>query len=343
MNQIKSLSGRTYILDRTHPVGKGGEAQLFNVSNYSGAVAKLYTPNLCNSHRERKLMAMLQIPLSDELETELAWPKDILYDNNEQLIGFVMRKVSGGIPLNVIFSDESNCDLLKRIIVAKNLCVTINNIHKAGLVIGDLNPKNILVLETGLVRIIDTDSFHITDNQGRTFRCEVCVPEYISPKISTVISKGETLKTTPLPTYTQESDEYSLAILIFQLLLHGVHPFSVALAKGNDLDTPQPADLMKRYNFPYDKCPYGMKLPVYALPFKILSERLRFMFIKSFSKGESISAEIWYDALCDFEKEISRTCKANHNHKYRKGLRKCPYCDALKRKELFFKNQKKKH
>lgn len=343
MNQIKSLSGRTYILDRNHPIGKGGEAQLFSISNYSGAVAKLYTQNLCNSHRERKLMAMLQIPLSDELETELAWPKDILYDHTGKLLGFVMRKISGSVPLNTIFSDESY-HLLQRITIAKNLCITINHIHKAALVIGDLNPYNILVLETGLVRLIDTDSFHIKDNQNRTFRCEVCIPEFISPRVSNAIPKGETLKTVSLPTYTQDSDEYALAILIFMILMNATHPYTVALAKGNDNDdTPQPIDLMKRYNFPYDKCPYGMKLPVYALPFKMLSERLRFMFIKSFSKGESISAEIWYDALCDFEEEISRTCKVNPNHKYRKGLRKCPYCDTLKRTELFFKNQKKKH
>ena len=335
------LSGRTYRLGKQ--IGKGGEAKVLEVTNYSGAVAKLYEKKLCNAHRERKLMAMLQTPLPPELDTELVWPKDILYDNTGQLSGFVMRKVSGGIPLNVLFSDESY-DLLKRITVAKNLCVAINNIHNAGLVIGDLNTYNVLVLETGMLKIVDTDSFHITDNQGRTFRCEVCVPEYISPQVSNVIPKGETLKTVPLPTYTQKSDEYSLAIIIFQLLLHGTHPFSVALAKNIDSDIPQPADLMKRYNFPYDKCPYGMKLPVYALPFnKMLSERLRFMFIKQFSKGESISAEVWYDALYSFEKDITKTCRVNSNHKYRKGLRKCPYCDTLKRTELFFKNQKKKH
>ncbi len=339
--EYKSLSGRKYVLG--NQCGKGGEAKILEVTNYSEAVAKLYEQKLCNTHRERKLMAMLQMPLTAELNTELVWPKDILYDNTGRLAGFVMRKVSGGTPLNVMYSDESSGDLLKAVAVAKNLSVAVHNIHKGGLIIGDLNPYNILVLETGLVRIIDTDSFHITDNQERTFRCEVCVPEYISPKISTVIPKGETLKTVPLPTYTQESDEYSLAILIFQLLMNGTHPFTAALAKGNDLDIPQPTDLMKRYNFPYDKCPCGMKLPVYALPFKMLSERLRFMFIKQFSKGESISAELWYDALCDFEKEITKTCRVNSNHKYRKGLRKCPYCETLKRKELFFKNQKKKH
>lgn len=336
------LSGRTYRLGKQ--IGKGGEAKVLEVTNYSGAVAKLYEQKLCNAHRERKLMAMLQTPLPPELDTDLVWPKDILYDNTGQLAGFVMRKVSGGTPLNVMYSDESSCDLLKDITVAKNLCVAVYNSHKTGLVIGDLNPCNILVLKTGVVRIIDTDSFHIRDNQGRTFRCEVGVPEFIAPKILNAIPQGETLKTVPLhTTYTQESDEYALAILIFQLLMNGTHPFTVALAKGNDLDMLQPVDLMKRYNFPYDKCPHDMKLPVYALPFKCLSERLRFLFIKSFSNGESISAEVWYDALCNFEKDITKTCRVNSNHKYRKGLRKCPYCDTLKRTELFFKNQKKKH
>ena len=338
--ECRSLFGRRYILRER--IAKGGEAEIYEIEGCGNAVAKIYNAALRTSHREQKLMTMLKIPIDAQLDSLLSWPKDILYDNRGRFAGFVMRRISGGALLEETYSDE-RLDIRKRLVVAKNLCVALYNIHKSGIVVGDLNPKNVLVLEgTGIVRIIDTDSFHISDGK-RTFRCDVCVPEYISPKVSNAIPKGETLKSAPLPTYTRESDEYSLAILIFRLLMDGVHPFSVALAKGNGTDSlPQPAELMKRYCFPYAAAPRGTRLPVFALPFKLLTEELRQMFVKQFSGVGSISAEEWYEALCGLQDEVTKTCRANGQHKYRKGLRKCPYCETARKKEAFFKAQTKR-
>lgn len=339
--EYRSLTGRRYILGER--IAKGGEAEIYEIEGCGNAVAKIYDSPLRTSHREQKLMTMLKTPLDAQLDSLLAWPKDMLYDNKGRFAGFVMRRITGGILLEKIYSDEG-LDLLRRVVIAKNLCVALYNIHrKAGIVVGDLNPKNVLVMEgTGLVRIIDTDSFHISDGK-RTFRCDVCVPEYISPKVSNGIPKGETLKTVPLPTYSRESDEYSLAILIFRILMDGVHPFSVALARGNNSDSlPQPAELMKKYCFPYDVAPRGTRLPVFALPFKLLTEELRQMFVKQLSRGESISEELWFEALCRFQEAVTVTCRADGQHKYRKGLRKCPYCEAARKKEAFFKAQRKR-
>ncbi len=337
--EYQSLLGRRYILGKQ--CGRGGEATIFEVVNYSGAIAKLYKPELCNSYREEKLRTMLRLGVPANLEDQIAYPKDILYLNGK-FVGFVMRRVNG-VLLNEIWEDES-LDMEKRCTIAQNMTALLYQINKADFVCGDLNPYNILIdPATGVVRLIDVDSWHIVDNKsGAVFRCDVCVPEYLSPVIA--IPKGETLKTAPLPTFSMESDRYSLAILLFQLLMNGTHPFAVGVAKGNTTENvPQPTELMRNYQFPYvqGQCPTGYQSPIYSLPYKCLSYRLQALFQKTFN-GENVPIEWFFNALLAYQTEITNTCKKNPIHKYRKGLYSCPYCKANKRKEAFFKAQHQK-
>ena len=336
--EYQSLLGRHYILGKQ--CGRGGEATIFEVVNYSGAIAKLYKPELCNSYREEKLRTMLRLGVPANLEEQIAYPKDVLYRSGK-FVGFVMRRVNG-IPLNEIWDDEL-LDIEKRITIAKNMYALLYEINKANLVVADLNPFNVLIDPvTGFVRLIDVDSWHISDQKsGKVFRCEVCIPEYSI--VANSIPKGETLKTAPLPTFSPETDRYSMAILLFKLLLNS-HPFAVGVAKGNTTESvPQPTELMRKYQFPYvqGQCPAGYQPPIYSLPYKCLTYRLQNLFQKTFN-GENVPIEWYFNALSAYEKEITNTCKKNPLHKYKKGLYSCPYCKANKRKEAFFKAQHKK-
>ena len=331
--EYSSLSGGRYLLGKQ--IGKGGEAKIFDVINYNSAVAKLYNAELCTSCREQKLKVLLQIPIDPILEEQVAFPRDILYQNG-RFVGFVMRKIFGGVSLDALCRDES-FDMRKRITVAQNLCALLNDIHHVGLIVGDLNPFNILVIpSTGMVRLIDVDSWHVLDH-NKVYRCEVCIPEYTSPAITNRMT-GQTLKTADLPTFSKESDIYSLSVLIFMLLMNGTYPFAVGLARGNKAEeAPQPVELMREYRFPYTQCPAGCRLPVYGLPYKVLSPRLQAMFSKIFSQGDGVSIERWFDSLHEFEKEIGKTCKDNEAHKFREGLYKCPYCTVARNQEKFLK------
>src|SRR5262249_29180802 len=90
-------------------------------------------------------------------------------------------------------------------------------VHNHGLVIGDLNPKNILVTKKATVYLLDCDSFQVMAN-GKTYRCETGFPEYTPPEL-----QGLTLKEVDRG---PQHDYFGLAILIFQLLFIGRHPFS---------------------------------------------------------------------------------------------------------------------
>ena len=332
MKSYESYLGNTYWV-QDNSFASGGEGAIYDVHNYYNTVVKIYNPSKRTEHQEKKLKTMLSVKLDDNVAKQFAWPIDIIYQNGS-FVGFVMKKIQG-VPLNVINSDYyKDLPLNKKITIAKNLVVVSHNIHQTGNLIGDMNPNNILVCpQTGLVSLIDCDSFHITDSSKRaTFRCEVAMAEYLAPCVSQKLAKGESLKTAYLPTFTKASDNFSLAIHIFQLLMAGTHPFALAIdstRSKNQEELPQPSENIKKGIFPYDKCPEGFKLPIYALPFEALPETLRALFIKCFSNGEYVAEHELFDALCEYEAKL-KTCKTNHNHEYRKGLRKCPYCSAEK-------------
>lgn len=329
MKVYESYLGKKYCIDEA-PFDSGGEGTVYEAYNFNNTIVKVYTPSKRNAHQEKKLKSMLDAKLDEEIVKQFAWPKDIIYDKGD-FVGFVMNKIHG-VKLNLIYSEKySDMPLSKKITIAKNLCVAVHNLHQTGNVIGDMNPNNILVSpETGLVYLIDCDSFHIIDSKHRTYRCEVAMPDYIAPSVSNRLAKGESLKTAHLPTFTTESDNFSLAVHIFQLLMNGAHPFTIAINRAKNkmsIALPQPSENMKNRVFPYDKCPEGYKLPIYALSFDVLSKKLRALFVKCFSNNEDVEPQTWFAALCEYE-ELLKICRVNHNHEFRKGLHKCPYCSA---------------
>ena len=99
-----------------------------------------------------------------------------------------------------------------------------------------LGRRNIgLDTNTGLVSFLDTDTYHVADKKtGGTYRCNVCAPGYAAPELlkkctDYVAKKPQASKNayaeTPLPTFTQETDNFALAIHLFKLLMNGYTPF----------------------------------------------------------------------------------------------------------------------
>ncbi|WP_054849042.1 ankyrin repeat domain-containing protein [Vulcanisaeta sp. JCM 14467] len=84
---------------------------------------------------------------------------------------------------------------------------------------GDLNDRNVLVNSDGFVTLIDTDSFFIRDpDTGRIYPSEVGVGEYTAPEVLKGIVGADKRNV--------NTDMFSLAVLIFKLLMNGFHPFA---------------------------------------------------------------------------------------------------------------------
>ena len=103
---------------------------------------------------------------------------------------------------------------------ARNLAAALSALHSSGYVAGDLNESNVLVTPTALVTLIDTDSFQVREDRewkSGASLCPVGKPEYTPPEL-----QGKPLsEVMRLP----DHDAFGLAVLIFQLLMEGSHPF----------------------------------------------------------------------------------------------------------------------
>jgi DNA-binding helix-hairpin-helix protein with protein kinase domain len=121
------------------------------------------------------------------IEAYAAWPVDLVLDDKNGVCGFVMRKLSGYVPLHMIFSPMDRKKMFPDkgynflVHIARNLATAFYKLHEAGLVVGDVNEGNILINASGLVVFIDCDSFQVAGNDT-WYYCEVGVPRY-TPRI----------------------------------------------------------------------------------------------------------------------------------------------------------------
>ncbi len=317
------------------PFAQGGEGQIFNIIGQPDKVAKLYKAGKITADHERKLIKMMMFPPDQDVMNQIAWPLDVLYDNGS-FVGFVMKKFKLNEDLNVIYEYGSaakypNLTWGNKIRIAKNLCVVLNAVHEAGHVCGDFNPKNISVdPNTGHITFVDTDSYHIVDGNN-TYRCNVGMPEYLPAEIQSKMQKG--LANAPLPTFGTYTDNFALAVHIFQLLMNGVHPFACAVIPSQaSVVFPDMSESIMKGECPFFVNVPGRQIPPYAPPADILPDEIKDLFIKAFVKGhktpsERPSAETWYYALERLEQNLSK-CKNVIAHEYYNGLSACPWCAA---------------
>lgn len=341
--QYVGTSGAYYTIIEP-ALGKGGEGSVYKISEKPDYVLKVFIDKNRTETRHRKLLAMLNTPLSISAMSQVTWPIDVVYDNGK-FVGYVMPETKKNEDLNVMYSDKYICPLNEKITIAKNLCAAVNSIHEVGHVCGDLNPKNIAVdPRTGNVTLVDTDSYDIKDkNKGTEYRCEVGLPEYIAKELQEKLkqNKGDDLRTLPLPTFTRETDLFALAVHIFALLMNGCHPFACAVDNSADnikqlsysqpsIAAPQPIENIRNGFFPFYMKQQHITTPLYAPNFDMLPKNIQALFIRAFVDGSKDphkrpSEEEWYNELSIMQQNL-KTCSKDNSHLFPSHNKTCPWC-----------------
>ncbi|MDM8531939.1 protein kinase [Anaerolineales bacterium HSG25] len=351
----------------TDPLGKGGEATVYNIANQADMVAKLY--HQPTSEREAKLRAMLMNPPEQPSggHVAIAWPTALLYRHGADLkavlpesalpltpsqregelaslplggieggpgglfVGFLMPKVTGGRAIFNMYNPRMREQLpypfdwraLHR--TAANLCAVVASIHAKEYVIGDINESNILVNWEALVSIVDCDSFQVTDESGTIHRCHVGKPEYTPPELQGISFK-EIDQTT-------ERDLFGLGVLLFQLLMEGVHPFAGVLKSQESVGR---VDLyaIRRGLFPYGKTDQ-MNPPPSAPDFAWLNPQIQQLFKTCFEFGHGNpamrpSGQDWHAKVRLGENSLVH-CLYEEKHLYGQHLTECPHCAKMER------------
>lgn len=309
-------------------VGEGGEGVVFHVGGDASLVAKIYKPFHSEDERkerERKLAAIVDHD-NEKLRLAGAWPQEILRDEEGNFAGFVMEFLGGYMPLHMAYQIKSRAKRLPGrtfaflVRVARNLAACVHFVHEAGLVIGDMNESNVHVTAGAMVRLIDCDSFQVEVN-GEVLTPKVGKTELMPPELQGVELAGRRRR--------PEEDQFTLAVLIFQILAFGRHPFA-GRPKDDRLEiTPEMAIEEGYYVYTQRR-----DIPIDPPPFLDVSwapPNIQEMFEDAFEAGKRRpTAEEWYKALSELENELV-SCSDNEHHVHWTGIKSCPWCELEKR------------
>ncbi|MBW4560094.1 MAG: tetratricopeptide repeat protein [Mojavia pulchra JT2-VF2] len=335
--QVLRCSPKQEILSLNVSLGRGGEACIYAVPSDSNSVAKVYhKPTVAHAY---KLQAMLANPPENPTATlghiSIAWPQDLLrsVDGSNRIIGFLMPRIRGMRPIIDFYNPRTrrqHCPLFNYqylLRTARNLAAAFAALHASGYCIGDVNESNILVSDTALVTLVDTDSFQVIDpDSNAVYRCPVGKPEFTPPELQNKI----------FAQYDREiaHDLFGLAVLIFQLLMEGTHPFSGIFQGAGE--PPAYEARISAGHFTYSKNRQVPYLPTPIAPaWAILHPSLQELFVRCFEDGHNDphlrpSAQNWMLAIAEAEDSLVN-CTVNPQHIYNNHQQVCPWCERTLR------------
>jgi DNA-binding helix-hairpin-helix protein with protein kinase domain len=302
-------------------IGGGGEGDVFEVQNQHGIVLKVYKEAPDQDKADKlHFMAGMARP---ELLRFAAWPLDVVRDNSGRVCGFTMRKLEAYVPLHMLFSPMDRKKVFADkgynflVHAARNLASAFHQIHVLGIVVGDVNEANILVNNNGMIAFIDCDSFQIK-NGSRYHFCEVGVPRYTPPEL---LIRGSF----DMVVRTIDTDAFSLATLIFQLLFLGRAPFTGINRAAGDFDEEL---AIKQREFAYSLRRSEKKLmpAKHSLDLGGFSPDLINSFHVAFESKETRPAPAkWIHDLDELNKAL-KSCTVSKTHFFPQTMPRCPWC-----------------
>ena len=256
-------------------MASGGEGRIFTTN--TPYLAKIYKEGKLSQRKYEKIKLMLSKKINC---TGICYPQACLYNKDKQFVGYLMPRAQG--------KELQKCLFIKPLLFKNfphwkkrdtvELCITIlekiKYLHSRNIIIGDINPANILLVSPTEVYFVDTDSYQI---EG--FPCPVGTINYTAPEI-----QRKTFATF-LRSYGNEY--FAVATLLFMIMLPGKPPYS---QQGGE----NPIDNIIKMDFSYPlgdlsnkKTPDGPWRFIWShLPFDIKSG-----FYHTFRRGGDYSTE----------------------------------------------------
>lgn len=232
---VVTVNGTKYTLvEKTGTTG--AEASIYKVND--NKVIKVFKPNSVTPDKMRKLYLMCRIKINNN---KIAWPEGIAYNSDGNPIGYIMN-YHRGTPLveltNKIhflggeqFSKWKRFDLAY---AALEIAKVFKELHKHGVLYGDVSDNNFLIDPNNSqnISVVDTDDCTIAN-----FRCKHSTVGFRSPEVASGKEKG-----------SYQSELFSLAIVIFDILMISKDPYSSAVAVGDS-----EIEALVKGLFPYPK------------------------------------------------------------------------------------------
>ena len=323
-------------LSQSDVLGSGGEGAVYSLRSHPDIVAKIYHSNRRTDEVISKLDVMINYPPRTEDDQTghlfVAWPRDLVHDAAGDVIGFLMPKVEKTNSLFEYYNpalrrrNAPHINYANLCSVAKSLAVALDRLHGINYtyLVGDINESNAYITENEHVTLIDADSFQVTDSRTTPptiYRCVVGKPEYTPPELQGV-SFAQVDRNV-------HHDNFALAVVIYQLLMEGTHPFRGIYTGAGE--KPQVETCISRGYFLYSASGTVPLRPVpSAVEWDTLHEDIRALFRKCFDDGHSDpqarpAPRDWIDALDEAMRSL-RQCARNPNHWHFDSQPNCTWC-----------------
>lgn len=320
---LTAESGRKYKLTKQAGSGAQGVVYEENGNNY---MVKLYYPSGSES-------------IDADVLDRLRFIKDITMPKNfvsiidlitHPYIGYVMEKVTEHKPLNSYLIPDRNVSfpawynqglgLYERIFVGYIIAKAFGELEKSNLSYCDISGNNILIkiAKDASVKMIDVDNIY-TAGKGKS--AILGTPRYIAPEVISRQKNPDVL-----------SDNYSLAVILFELLRVGYPYISDDVLDG----TPEDEENALAGNADYVTDDNSTNM----LPADIVfTDKLKELFRRCFEDGKHNrlsrpSATEFEQALLEASNKVIKcpSCGAWHYpRKDGKSYAGCPWCDSPSR------------
>lgn len=332
-------------LSQSDVLGSGGEGAVYSLASHPDLVAKIYHSDRRTDAVINKLDVMINYPprTEDDLTGHLfvAWPRQFVYDSASEVIGFLMPKVEKTHSLFEYYNPAlrrrhaPQINYANLCSVAKSLAVALDRLHGINYtyLVGDINESNAYITEDEHVTLIDADSFQVTDSRTTPptiYRCVVGKPEYTPPELQGV-SFAQVDRNV-------HHDNFALAVVIYQLLMEGTHPF-----RGRYTGAGEPPKVESCISSGYFLHSASRTVPLRPMPTAVewdtLHEDIRALFRKCFDDGHTDpqsrpAPRDWVDALDEAMRDLKQ-CARNASHWYfdkqasTSGSTPCTWCERV--------------
>ncbi|WP_306330140.1 hypothetical protein [Streptomyces venezuelae] len=323
------LGDGTRVTRGPKPLGTGGQGSVWGLKERPDLVAKIYD-RPPDDAQLRRIAAMLRAdPLAGEelapgQPPMLVWPVDVV-EAGGRPVGYAMplldpaehTSLSGLLQKRVRlrrFDGRAHWKFL--LAAASNLAYMTAELHQQRFVVGDLSSSNAVVDPNGFVTFLDCDSFAFTDAlTGESFGSDVFTDDYAGPERFS----GEPP--------TRHSDDFALAVLVYQLLSAGNHPFDGAPLHGADEAT-RKDNIQAGTSFLVH--PARVRTPLQLLPPEVLPPRVVELARRAFGPGvrdprRRPSSAAWLEALDEARSAVVQ-CGVVPEHHHGGHLTSCPWC-----------------
>ena len=301
-------------------LGKGGEGTVYTCENET-LVGKIYHESISGEKAEK--LRWMAAHSNEQLLKTTAWVADVLTDQTGgKIAGFLMPKIKAK-EIHELYSPKSRRvhfpDATWHFLIhtATNLARAFNNLHRDNHVMGDVNQGNCVVTADGTVKLIDCDSYEITTRE-KIYSCEVGVTTHIPPEL-----QGKNLRAIDR---SDNHDNFGLAVIIFQLLFLGRHPFA-----GNYLGAEDKTieEAIREHLFVYGKDAEKKRVvqPPGTPPLSVASAAVAELFERAFSEENSRpKPHEWVQSL-EYLSSNLQQCLLNPGHVFYAKLAVCPWCE----------------